>query len=69
MGRYVQRISLLPFSAEEMWIGWELEGIDGDIDGLVPVAGLAESEIERLNVLEYQLIPFEYLQDFTRNLR
>ena len=29
MARYIQKITLVPFSAQELWVGWDLEGIDG----------------------------------------
>ena len=35
MARYIQKISLRPYSETEIWTGWELEGRDGQIEGLI----------------------------------
>ena len=62
MGRYLQKISLRPFSDQEIWTGWELEGRTGEVEGLlfadhIPAAELAE----KYGVTEFQQIPVEYL--------
>lgn len=62
MSRYVQKISLRPYSETEIWAGWELEGRSGEIDGLVPVDGLTAEEISsKYGVTDFQIIPEEYL--------
>jgi len=61
MARYLQKISLRPFSETEMWTGWELEGRDGEIEGLVLANGMSDEELHRLGVTEFQKIPAEYL--------
>ena len=38
MARYIQKISLRPYSDTEIWAGWELEGRDGEVEGTVAVA-------------------------------
>lgn len=68
MGRYVQRVSLVPFRAEEIWIGWELEGVEGEVDGLYWLESLSQEQQERMAALEWQPIPSEYLDGFTRSL-
>lgn len=68
MGRYIQRISLRPYSEVEMWTGWDLEGRHGHIDGLISAEGLTPKELDRYGVREFQQIPSEYLSalDFDR---
>lgn len=62
MSRYLQKISLRPYSDSEIWTGWELEGRSGEIDGLVLADGLSEKELsDRYGVTEFQVIPKEYL--------
>ena len=61
MARYIQKISLRPYSETEIWTGWELEGRDGQIDGLVLAEAMSEEELARLGVTEFQKIPREYL--------
>ena len=64
MARYIQKISLVPFSAQELWVGWELEGIEGEVAGLVAAATLTEDELRKRGVREFQYIPRNYLLDF-----
>ena len=45
MARYIQKISLRPYSETEIWTGWELEGREGPIDGLVLAETLSEEEL------------------------
>lgn len=62
MGRYLQKISLRPFSESVIWTGWELEGRSGEIDGLVSADGLSDAELSsQYGVTEFQKIPVEYL--------
>jgi hypothetical protein len=61
MSRYLQRISLKPYSESEIWTGWELEGRSGPIDGLLLADTMSEEELVRLGVHEFQRIPAEYL--------
>ncbi|HEX2832850.1 MAG TPA: hypothetical protein VHW00_07535 [Thermoanaerobaculia bacterium] len=62
MGRYLQRISLRPYSDAEIWTGWELEGRDGEIDGLLVADGIPEERLVReYGVTEFQKIPLQYL--------
>jgi len=63
MGRYLQRISLQPYSESVIWTGWELEGRSGEIEGLVYAEGLSASELlSKYGVTEFQTIPVEYLE-------
>lgn len=62
MSRYLQRISLRPYSESEIWTGWELEGRSGEIDGLLLVDDVSEKDLaDKYGVTEFQLIPKEYL--------
>ena len=63
MSRYLQKISLRPYSEAEIWTGWELEGRNDEIEGLVLADGMTDEEIARLGVNEFQKIPKEYLAD------
>ena len=62
MARYIQKISLRPYSETEIWTGWELEGREGQIDGLVLAEAMSEEELARLGVTDFQKIPREYLE-------
>jgi hypothetical protein len=61
MARYIQKISLRPYSDTEIWTGWELEGQDGQVEGLILADGMSEDELRRLGVTDFQKIPKEYL--------
>ena len=62
MARYLQKISLRPYSDSEIWTGWELEGRTGEIEGLVLADGIPDAELAaRYGVTEFQKIPEEYL--------
>jgi len=62
MGRYLQKISLRPYSDAEIWTGWELEGRDGEVDGLILADGIPDERlVSEYGVTEFQKIPFEYL--------
>ena len=62
MARYLQKISLRPYSDAEIWTGWELEGRSGEIDGLLLADGIPEQELaSKYGVTEFQKIPGEYL--------
>ena len=62
MSRYLQKISLKPYSDTEIWTGWELEGRSGEIEGLILADGMTDEEISRkYGVQEFLKIPEEYL--------
>lgn len=61
MARYLQKISLRPYSETEIWTGWELEGRDGQIEGLILAEAMSEADLAKLGVSEFQKIPKEYL--------
>ena len=61
MARYLQKISLRPYSETEIWTGWELEGREGPIDGLVFAEAMSAEELAQKGVTEFQKIPKEYL--------
>lgn len=62
MSRYLQKISLRPYSDTEIWAGWELEGRTGEIEGLVLADDLTAEELrDKYGVTEFQVIPEEYL--------
>jgi hypothetical protein len=62
MARYLQKISLRPYSETEIWAGWELEGRDGELEGLILADNMSPDEIAKLGVTEFQKIPKEYLE-------
>ena len=61
MARYLQKISLKPYSDSDVWAGWELEGQNGEIEGLILADGVSDEELTRLGVTEFQKIPREYI--------
>ena len=62
MSRYLQKISLRPYSDAEIWTGWELENRTGEIEGLILVDELSDEELlAQYGVREFQKIPGEYL--------
>jgi hypothetical protein len=61
MARYIQKISLRPYSETEIWTGWELEGLEGQVEGLVLAESMSAEELARLGVSDFQKIPREYL--------
>lgn len=62
MSRYLQKISLRPYSDTEIWTGWELQGRSGPIEGLVLADDLSADELlQQYGVTEFQTIPSEYL--------
>ncbi len=63
MSRYLQKISLKPYSDAEIWTGWELENRTGELSGLILADGMsAEELLSKYGVTEFQKIPGEYLQ-------
>ena len=60
MARYIQKISLRPYSDTEVWAGWELEGHDGEVEGLIRADTMSDDELARLGVTEFQRIPRAY---------
>ncbi|HKR62284.1 MAG TPA: hypothetical protein VJZ00_01030 [Thermoanaerobaculia bacterium] len=62
MSRYLQKISLLPYSDKEIWAGWELEGRTGEVEGLILADAMSADELrDKYGVTEFQSIPPEYL--------
>ena len=61
MTRYIQRISLRPYSEADIWTGWDLEGRSGEVEGLVLADTMSADELSRLGVTEFHKIPAEYL--------
>lgn len=62
MSRYLQRISLHPYSDAEIWTGWELESRSGEIEGLILADDIGEDVLlDKYGVVEFQKIPPEYL--------
>ena len=62
MGRYLQKISLRPYSDAEIWTGWELEGRTEEIEGLLRADAMTAEELSAYGVTEFQTIPAEYLE-------
>ena len=62
MSRYLQKISLRPYSDAEIWTGWELENRSGEVEGLILADGMTAEELAaQYGVTEFQSIPGEYL--------
>ena len=61
MSRYLQKISLKPYSDSEIWTGWDLEGRSGAIEGLLLADGMSAEDLSQYGVTEFQKIPAEYL--------
>ena len=68
MSRYLQKISLRPYSESEIWTGWELEGRSGEIEGLILADAMTADELSSYGVTEFHKIPAQYLNpgDFRR---
>ena len=62
MSRYLQKISLRPYTETEIWAGWELEGRAGEIEGLILADNLSADELAKYGVIEFQKIPAEYIE-------
>jgi hypothetical protein len=62
MTRYIQKISLRPYSETDIWTGWELEGHDGEIEGLINAEQMTPQQLADLGVTEFHHIPKEYLE-------
>ncbi len=62
MARYLQRISLRPYTDDDVWTGWELEGRDGEVEGLILADSMSADELSNLGVTEFNKIPAEYLE-------
>ena len=62
MSRYLQKISLRPYSDAEIWTGWELENRSGEIEGLILADTIPDDVLlQTYGVNEFQKIPGEYL--------
>jgi hypothetical protein len=62
MSRYLQKISLRPYTDTEIWTGWELEGRHGEIEGLVLADHMTDEDLARLGVTEFHKIPSDYIE-------
>lgn len=63
MSRYLQKISLAPYSEAEIWTGWEFENRSGEIEGLILADSLTDEELlSRYGVREFHRIPAEYIE-------
>ncbi len=62
MSRYLQKISLRPYSDSEIWTGWDLENRTGEIDGLILADEIPDEVLlSTYGVKEFQKIPGEYI--------
>ncbi|MDP9194290.1 MAG: hypothetical protein M3P06_21550 [Acidobacteriota bacterium] len=62
MSRYLQKISLRPYSDAEIWTGWELENRTGEVEGLILADDIPDDVLlATYGVREFQTIPSEYL--------
>lgn len=62
MARYLQKISLRPFTDTDIWTGWELEGRSGEVEGLILAEHMTPEDLARLGVYEFHKIPADYLE-------
>ena len=63
MSRYLQKISLRPYSDAEIWTGWDLENRTGEVQGLLLADGISDAVLmATYGVTEFQKIPGEYLE-------
>lgn len=63
MSRYLQKISLRPYSDAEIWTGWDLENRTGELEGLILADDLSPEELLRTyGVTEFQKIPGEFVE-------
>ena len=63
MSRYLQKISLRPYSDAEIWTGWDLENRTGEVQGLILADGIPDAVLlATYGVTEFQKIPSEYLE-------
>jgi hypothetical protein len=63
MSRYLQKISLRPYSDAEIWTGWDLENRTGEVQGLILADGISDAVlVATYGVTEFQKIPGEYLE-------
>jgi hypothetical protein len=63
MSRYLQKISLRPYSDAEIWTGWDLESRTGEVQGLILADGISDAVLLAMyGVTEFQKIPGEYLE-------
>jgi hypothetical protein len=61
VARYLQKISLRPYTDTEIWQGWELEGRSGEVEGLILADDMSPDELAKYGVIEFQKIPAEYI--------
>jgi hypothetical protein len=62
MSRYLQKISLRPYSDAEIWTGWDLENRTGEVEGLILADHIPDDVLlSTYGVQEFQKIPGEYL--------
>lgn len=69
MARYLQKISLRPYTDSEIWTGWELEGRSGEVEGLILAEQMSDDELARLGVTEFHKIPASYIDSDEFNPR
>ena len=62
MARYLQKISLRPYSDSEIWTGWDLEDRTGEIEGLILADNLTAEQLAQYGVTDFHKIPKEYLE-------
>lgn len=56
MARYVQKIALVPDDPHGLWVGWDIEGVSGEVPGLIPVETLSEQQIQALGVSRFSRV-------------
>lgn len=66
MSRYLQKISLRPYSGSEIWTGWELEGRSGEMKASSWRTISPDVLLHDYGVTEFQTIPGEYLESFPK---
>jgi hypothetical protein len=67
MSRYIQKIVLgTGPSQREWWVGWEIDGVNGEIDGLILADALTAEELASKGIREFQPVSRNMLTHIDR---
>lgn len=67
MSRYVQKIVFGSGAAvREWWVGWEIDGVSGQVDGLVNAERMSDNELKSIGVNEFQKVSRAMLNQIER---
>jgi len=65
MSRYIQKIKLL---GKERWIGWEVDGVGTEIQGLLSADEMSDDDLRKHGVKEFHELDFETFIGMARAL-